>query len=87
MASHLIGNELQEMIQHFEAGRIQEATHLHTQILPLCKALFSTANPIPLKAALRLLGWDVGGCRLPLCDAPPEVITELEQAMVDLELI
>ena len=87
VASHLIGKELQEMIQHFESGRIQEATHLHTQILPLCKALFSTANPIPLKAALRLLGWDVGGCRLPLCDVPPEVITELEQAMVDLELI
>ena len=87
VASHLVGNELQEMIQHFEAGRIQEATQLHTQILPLCKALFSTANPIPLKAALRLMGWDVGGCRLPLCDAPIEVITELEQAMADLELI
>ena len=87
VASHLVGNELQAMIQHFEAGRIAEATHLHTQILPLCKALFSIANPIPIKAALRLIGWDVGGCRLPLCDAPPDVITALEQVLADLKLM
>jgi 4-hydroxy-tetrahydrodipicolinate synthase len=87
VASHLVGNEIQAMIQHFEAGRVAEATQIHIEILPLCKALFAISNPIPVKAALRVLGWDVGGCRLPLCDAPIAVVEALEQAMVDLEVI
>ncbi len=87
VASHLVGNELQAMIQHFEAGRVTEATQIHTELLPLCKALFAFTNPIPIKAALRVLGWDVGGCRLPLCDAPIAIVEALEQAMVDLEVI
>jgi 4-hydroxy-tetrahydrodipicolinate synthase len=87
VASHLTGNLLQQMIQSFEAGEIAKASQIHAQLLPLCKTLFLTANPIPVKAALRLLGWDVGGCRLPLCDVPDDVLEAVRQAMQDLNLL
>jgi 4-hydroxy-tetrahydrodipicolinate synthase len=87
VASHLTGNLLQQMIRSFESGDHQKASQIHSQLLPLCKALFLTANPIPVKAALRLLGWDVGGCRLPLCDVPDEVVEVLQQVMKELKIL
>ena len=87
VASHLTGNLLQKMIQNFETGQVAEASQIHAQLLPLFKALFLTANPIPLKAALRLMGWEVGGCRLPLCDVPDDVVTELKRVMKELKLL
>ncbi len=87
VASHLTGNLLQKMIQNFEIGQVAEASQIHAQLLPLFKSLFLTANPIPLKAALRLMGWEVGGCRLPLCDVPDDVVTELKRVMKELKLL
>lgn len=87
VASHLTGNLLQKMIQHFESGQVSQASQIHAQLLPLFKALFLTANPIPLKAALRSMGWEVGGCRLPLCDVPNDVVTELQRVMKELKLL
>ena len=87
VASHLTGNLLQKMIQHFESGQVSQASQIHAQLLPLFKALFLTANPIPLKAALRSMGWEVGGCRLPLCDVPNDVVIELQRVMKELKLL
>lgn len=66
VASHLVGNQLQTMMQSFAAGNVQEALRIHIQLFPLFKALFLTSNPIPLKVALRLLGLDTGVVRSPL---------------------
>lgn len=82
VASHLVGDQLQEMIQAFEAGKIKEATKLHLQMMPLFKALFMTTNPIPVKAALALKGWSVDALRPPLCEAPEEVIATLQKILV-----
>jgi 4-hydroxy-tetrahydrodipicolinate synthase len=87
VASHLVGDLMQQMIRHFFEGRPQDATAIHLQLLPLFKALFVTANPIPLKAALRLQGWAVGSTRLPLPDVPPEVVHEMKQVLTDLSLL
>lgn len=66
VASHVIGNEMQEMINHFKNGRVQEAATSHRRLLPLMKALFAAPNPAPVKAALNMSGVQVGGLRLPL---------------------
>src|SRR4028119_1067530 len=87
VASHLVGKELQQMIQAFEAGKTREATEIHLKLFPLFKVLFCTANPIPLKAALKLQGWEVGSPRLPLCDLPTELKQELEAVLSDLSLL
>ena len=87
VASHLVGPQLQQMIQAFEAGQPKTAIQLHLQLFPLFKALFLTTNPIPVKAALRLQGWQVGSTRLPLGDTSPEVIQSLQSVMQELSLI
>jgi 4-hydroxy-tetrahydrodipicolinate synthase len=87
VASHLVGEPLQKMVQFFEQGQPKSATNLHLQLLPLFKALFSTTNPIPIKAALRIQGWAVGGTRLPLSDLPKPLQQQLEQVLKEQHLI
>lgn len=87
VASHLVGQHLQAMIQSFEQGQVQKATQIHLQLFPLFKALFVTTNPIPIKAALKLQGWQVGSTRLPLEDSTPNLMGALEAAMADLGLL
>jgi 4-hydroxy-tetrahydrodipicolinate synthase len=87
VASHLVGNELQQMIQLFEQGQVKKACEIHLKLLILCKSLFITTNPIPIKAAMKLSGWDVGNCRSPLCDAPDDVIELLRQTLSGLNLL
>jgi 4-hydroxy-tetrahydrodipicolinate synthase len=87
VASHLVGNQLQQMIQAFEAGKTVVATETHLRLFPLFKALFCTTNPIPLKAALKLQGWEVGSPRPPLCELPTELKQELENVLIELSLL
>lgn len=87
VASHLVGSQLQEMIQAFEAGKTEIAKEIHLKLFPLFKVLFCTANPIPLKAALKLQGWDVGSPRPPLCDLPTDLKEGLEKVLIELSLL
>jgi len=73
------------MIQAFETGKVQNATSIHLQLFPLFKALFITTNPIAVKMALKMKGWDVGSTRLPLqCDREDEVSHTLEKVLQDI---
>ncbi|PSM48813.1 4-hydroxy-tetrahydrodipicolinate synthase [Chroococcidiopsis sp. CCALA 051] len=87
VASHLVGKQLQQMIQAFAAGQVQTATQIHLQLLPLFKSLFLSTNPIPVKAALRLQGWDVGSTRLPLEDDQNGLAQKLKLVLAELNLI
>ncbi len=87
VASHLVGNQLQEMVKAFQVGKINIATEIHLQLFPLFKALFLTTNPIPVKEALKLQGWEVGSTRPPLCAADEDVLKKLESVMQKLNLI
>jgi 4-hydroxy-tetrahydrodipicolinate synthase len=87
VASHLVGEQLQQMIKAFEAGQVQVATQIHLQLFDLFKALFLTTNPIPVKAALKLQGWDVGSTRPPLCDPPVEVTQKLKDVLSQLATV
>lgn len=86
VASHLVGNQLQEMIQAFSVGKIASANETHLQLFPLFKALFLTTNPIPIKQALKLQGWDVGSTRLPLWEADSDVTDKLRAVLEELNL-
>ncbi len=66
VASHLVGLQLKEMIHSFQSGEVSNALAIHEKLQPLFKALFMTTNPIPIKAALELSGWNVGNPRSPL---------------------
>ena len=62
-------------------GRFEEAARLQLEHMDLIDALFCEVNPIPVKAALNLMGKDVGGLRLPLCDISPANLEVLRTAM------
>ena len=66
VASHLVGLQLKEMIELFHKGEVSSALVIHEKLQPLFKSLFMTTNPIPIKAALELSGWNVGNTRSPL---------------------
>jgi 4-hydroxy-tetrahydrodipicolinate synthase len=70
--THLVGTRVKEMIRRFREGDQHGAKEIDEELKPLVGALAVTTNPIPVKAALNLLGHDVGGLRLPLVEATEE---------------
>jgi 4-hydroxy-tetrahydrodipicolinate synthase len=75
VASHLCSPEYVRLLAAYRSGRTEEAARLHASLLPLIDALFATTSPIPVKWAMRQLGFHVGECRLPL-DAMPSAVAE-----------
>ena len=76
VASHLVGTEMRRMIDEPDARR-----EIHDSLSDLFEALTVTTGPIPIKAALNMLGHDVGGLRLPLVEASEEEKTVVREAM------
>ncbi len=68
VASHLVGKQIQEMVQLTVRGKMKEAAAIHLNLLPLINALFIVSNPIPVKYALNHVGFRVGKPRLPLTE-------------------
>jgi len=65
--SNVLPKETNDICEYFFNGEIDKSKDLQLKLLPLINALFSEVNPIPVKNALDILGFDVGGLRLPLC--------------------
>ena len=81
VASHLVGNQIREMMGKFLSGKTEEAAQIHRELLPLINALFIVSNPIPIKHALNYIGFPVGKPRLPLTE--PD---EKSKAMIEASL-
>ncbi|RBP95303.1 4-hydroxy-tetrahydrodipicolinate synthase [Cytobacillus firmus] len=77
VASHVIGNEMQEMITAYLNGENEKAAKIHQKILPVMEGLFAAPSPVPVKTALQLRGLDVGSVRLPMVP-----LTEQERSAV-----
>ncbi len=76
--SNVAPMETQAMAQAALAGDFDTAAALQIELLPLIQLLFCEVNPIPVKAAMKLMGYDCGECRLPLCDLTVENQKRLE---------
>ena len=87
VASHLVGTQIQSMIKAFGQGDNKTATTIQTKLFPLFQGLFVTSNPIPVKAALNLQGWQVGGLRTPLCELQLDLLEGLKILLKELDLI
>ncbi len=87
VASHLVGLQMQEMIQAYAQGKNELATEIQLKLFPLFKAIFLSTNPIPIKAALKMQGWQVGTVRPPLCDLSSDLEQKLAAVLRDLSLI
>lgn len=71
VASHVVGERMQAMVQAYVQGDTAKAAAIHQELFPVFKALFVTTNPVPVKAALNMLGLPGGPVRLPLVEATP----------------
>lgn len=87
VASHIVGKEIKEMMNSFVSGDVNKAIQINKRLFPLFKALFVTTNPIPLKEAMKLIGFDIGPPRLPLVRAGEKEIGIIKEALRQLELI
>ncbi|HEV2903169.1 MAG TPA: 4-hydroxy-tetrahydrodipicolinate synthase [Gaiellaceae bacterium] len=70
--THIVGPQVKEQVQAFRAGEIERARELDRELAPAYEILGVTVGPIGIKAALNLLGHDVGGLRLPMVEATDE---------------
>jgi 4-hydroxy-tetrahydrodipicolinate synthase len=80
--THVWGPQTKEMVRRFKAGDVEGARRLNEEMSPAFDLLKIQTNPIPIKAALNLLGHEVGTYRLPMVE-PTEA--ELDQVRVCLE--
>lgn len=85
--ANIIPQDTHNMVAKFFAGDIKGATKLQLKTLNLIKALFSEVNPIPIKAAVNLLGYDAGPCRMPLTELSESNLALLRDEMKAYGLI
>ena len=87
VASHIAGNEIKQMVSLFLSGKKAEAKTIHDRLMPLFEVLFITSNPIPVKAALEMIGLLVGGLRLPLIDANQNEKEKISKVLKDMQFV
>jgi 4-hydroxy-tetrahydrodipicolinate synthase len=81
VASHVAGRQFRHMIDLAQQGDVSGARAIDESLRGLLAALAVTTNPIPVKAALNLLGHDVGGLRLPLVEADADQTQAVAEAL------
>ena len=79
--SNVLPVKTQAMAQAALDGDFDTASELQCRMLPLIDALFSEVNPVPVKAAMEMIGFDCGLCRLPLAPISPENREKLADAL------
>jgi 4-hydroxy-tetrahydrodipicolinate synthase len=85
--SNVVPGRVSAMCDAFLSDRWSDALTIHRQLAALTKALFLETNPIPVKAAMALLGRDTGSMRLPMTPAAEKTIERLKQVLTTHELL
>ncbi|MFW5992162.1 MAG: 4-hydroxy-tetrahydrodipicolinate synthase [Halanaerobiaceae bacterium] len=83
VASHLVGKEIKKMIRAFKKGNVEEAIRLNKKLTPIFSGIFINTNPIPVKAALNMMGINVGGLRPPLIELGNADKEQLQKILKD----
>lgn len=84
VVSNLVPEWMNELTLAAQNGDFDTAADLQSRLFPLTQALFSEVNPIPVKAGMKLAGFDCGSCRLPLTDAGTDTIKKIRKALEKL---
>ena len=83
--SNVMPAAVHDMVTKYLNGNIKSALDIQLKYLDLIEALFCEVNPIPVKAAMKLLGYDVGGLRLPLTELEDANRARLKESMENLK--
>jgi 4-hydroxy-tetrahydrodipicolinate synthase len=84
--THVVGPQVKELVRRYRAGDVEGARALDEELRPALEILKVVVNPIAIKAALNLLGHDVGGHRLPLVEATQEETARIRSCLERLGL-
>ncbi|MFQ6092633.1 MAG: 4-hydroxy-tetrahydrodipicolinate synthase [bacterium] len=87
VVGNIVPRDMKAMITAFEQGDIREAMRWHHKLFPLCEAMFIETNPMPVKEAMNMLGWDVGDVRLPLVRMLAENRAKLKSVLEEYGLL
>jgi len=87
VASHVAGKMIKQMVEAYAAGEVETAREIHLKLFPLFKVIFITTNPVPIKAAVELIGIKAGPPRLPLVKATAQEIEAIRKVLVDLNIL
>ena len=87
VAAHVAGQRMKQMIDLIGGGDIAAARKIHHELLPVYDVLFLTTNPIPVKAAMALLGHPAGPPRLPLVAATDDETAKIRKALEDAGIL
>lgn len=79
--SNVAPRETHMLCQNYFDGKIDEASRMQIDYCDLIDALFCEVNPIPVKVAMRLQGWNVGALRMPLCEPEPKHVDQIKAAL------
>ena len=85
--THVVGPQVKELIGLFRAGDVDGARRLDDELAPAYELIGVVTGPIQIKAALNLLGHDVGGLRLPLVEASEEETAQIRSCLERLKLL
>jgi len=85
--SNVAPQQTHDICETMAAGKVEEAAKLQFKALELVDALFCEVNPIPVKHALNLMGWDMGPLRSPLCEMEPANLERLKKAMINYGIL
>jgi 4-hydroxy-tetrahydrodipicolinate synthase len=87
VVSNLFPSRVQALCEAFLANDFARAQEIHRELFPVAKGLLSLdVNPVPLKAAMRILGRDSGSVRLPLAEASKETVARIHEILTNLNL-
>jgi 4-hydroxy-tetrahydrodipicolinate synthase len=81
VASHIVGPRIADLVAAFGKGDVEGAAAINAELQPVFDVLFITSNPIPLKAALAMVGQPVGDPRLPLVPATEQERAEIHEVL------
>ena len=87
VASHIVGSRIHEMLELAETGDVPAARKIHEELSPIFSVLFITSNPIPVKAALELVGRPAGPPRLPLVPATQDERERVRKVLEESNLL
>ena len=85
--SNVAPQQTHDICAKFAEGKIEEARQLQFNALELVDALFCEVNPVPVKHALNLQGWDMGPLRMPLCEMDDATLERLRNAMIQYGIL
>jgi 4-hydroxy-tetrahydrodipicolinate synthase len=86
VATNIIPEDIQRICKLWLDGNVKESEKLFLRAFPLLDTLGIEVNPVPVKAAMNLMGMDVGSCRMPLCDLLPKNLDILKKTMQEYGL-